>query len=166
MLEEKDCWKCWWFEQKNGLKILRIQKLGLEINPNNAASNFRIRNEVHIRSDGGDGSYNPNNLLFSLHSHPLGNNNLGPSGWISRLQVGNKYNYDSGNLGGDCSSMLIHLNINPNTKHYIYHESNQKLIYYDQNTAANKRIQNRQGISIGTVKSAILMRNIILNRSK
>jgi len=114
----------------------------------------------------GDGSYNPNHLIFSLHSHPIGNDNLGPSGWISKLKVGNTYNYDSDNLGGDCRSLLIRLNNNPNTKNYIYHEGDQKLIYYDNNTAANKQTQNSRGVSIGTVKSATLMRTIILNSSK
>ncbi len=35
------------------LQMPRIQELGLEINPNNAASNFRILNEGHMRLDGG-----------------------------------------------------------------------------------------------------------------
>jgi hypothetical protein len=34
---------------KIGLKIQRIQKLGLEINPNNAASNIRVKIEGDIR---------------------------------------------------------------------------------------------------------------------
>jgi len=110
----------------------------------------------------GDGSYNPNNLIFSLHSHPIGNDNLGPSGLIRKL--GNDYNSD--NQSGDCRSMLIRLNNNPNSKHYIYHEGDQKLIYYNYNTAADKPIQNNRGISIGTVRSATLLRTIILNRSK
>jgi len=110
----------------------------------------------------GDGSYNPNHLIFSLHSHPIGNDNLGPSGLIRKL--GNDYNSD--NQSGDCRSMLIRLNNNTNSKHYIYHEGDQKLIYYNYNTAADKPIQNNRGISIGTVRSATLLRTIILNRSK
>jgi len=114
----------------------------------------------------GDGSYNPNNLIFSLHSHPSGNDNLGPSGLISKVGA----DYYSDNQSGDCRSMLIRLNNNPNTKSYIYHEGDHKLIYYNyntaNNTAANKQTQNSRGVSIGTVKSATLMRTIILNRSK
>jgi len=97
-----------------------------------------------------------------LHSHPIGNDNLGPSGLIRKL--GNDYNSD--NQSGDCRSMLIRLNNNTNSKHYIYHEGDQKLIYYNYNTAADKPIQNNRGISIGTVRSATLLRTIILNRSK
>jgi len=110
----------------------------------------------------GDGSYNPNHLIFSLHSHPIGNDNLGPSGLINKVGA----DYYSDNQSGDCRSMLIRLNNNPNTKSYIYHEGDQKLIYYNYNTAANKPIQNNRGISIGTVRSATLLRTIILNRSK
>ena len=109
-----------------------------------------------------DGSYNPNHLIFSLHSHPIGNDNLGPSGLISKVGA----DYYSDNQSGDCRSMLIRLNNNPNTKSYIYHEGDQKLIYYNYNTAADKPIQNNRGISIGTVRSATLLRTIILNRSK
>ena len=110
----------------------------------------------------GDGSYNPNHLIFSLHSHPIGNDNLGPSGLINKVGA----DYYSDNQSSDCRSMLIRLNNNPNTKSYIYHEGDQKLIYYNYNTAANKPIQNNRGISIGTVRSATLLRTIILNRSK
>lgn len=59
-----------------------------------------------------------------------------------------------------------HMDINPKTRHYIYHEGDQKLIYYDYNTASNKKDQNQRGISLGTVNSATLMRTILINRSK
>lgn len=114
----------------------------------------------------GNGNFNPNNLVFNLHSHPEGDDNLGPSGWINKTKVGNSYTYTSDFLGSDCNSMLIRLNRNANTDHYIYHEGDQKLIYYDQNTSANKQTQNSRGVSVGTIKSATLMRTIILNRKK
>jgi RHS repeat-associated protein len=111
----------------------------------------------------GDGNYNPKNLIFNLHSHPPGDDNLGPSGWI--LKNGITYTADNSDAS-DSRSMLIRLNININTKHYIYHEGSQKLIYYDPNTVANKRTQNSRGVILETVKSATLLRTNILNRTK
>jgi len=112
-----------------------------------------------------NGSYDPANLVFDLHSHPPGTDNRGPSGYITKL--GNDYNSD--NFNADCSTLLTHLNNNATSRHYIYHKGTQQLIFYDQNTAAStpqkNKTQNEQGVPLGAVKSATLMRTMIFHQS-
>jgi RHS repeat-associated protein len=108
----------------------------------------------------GNGSYDPSNLVFALHSHPDGTDNLGPSGFLSKTT--DSKTYEPSNLGGDLYSMIQRFNINPNTKHYIYHEGTKKLIYYNLITAVNQADQNKRGISKGVVNSGSQMRKKIL----
>jgi len=97
-----------------------------------------------------------------LHSHPAGNDNLGPSGGLTRAPGSNSY--DPGNLSSDLYKMIVDFNINPNTKHYIYHTGVKQLIYYDHLTAVNKRTQNERGRNMGIVNSASQMRRKIIGR--
>ncbi len=114
------------------------------------------------RVSSGDGSYDSSNLLFSLHSHPAGKDNLGPSGSLTKAP--NSDNYYPGNMGGDLYNMIGNFNKNPNTKHYIYHTGTNSLIYYDHLTSVNKRTQNERGRSMGVMNSASQMRRKVIGR--
>ena len=110
----------------------------------------------------GNGSYNPSELLFDLHSHPPGSDNIGPSGGLSKAPYSDSYS--PSNLGGDLYTMILDFQKNYNTKHYIYHEGTKKLIYYDLFTAVNKKTQNERGRVMGIMNSASQMRRIITGR--
>ncbi len=70
-----------------------------------------------------------------------------------------------GNMGGDLYKMISNFNINPYTKHYIYHEGAKSLIYYNHLTAVGKnKTQNTRGRSIGVMNSASQMRRTIIGR--
>ncbi len=109
----------------------------------------------------GNGSYDPSNLLFSLHSHPAGKDNLGPSGYVTNPPKSSNY-YPYTGEDNDCYTMINNLNLNPKSKHYIYHKGVKSLIYYDNITASNKKTQNEQGLSKGVMNSASQMRRKIL----
>jgi hypothetical protein len=88
---------------------------------------------------------------------------------VHRFIINDRYHYDTNDKnndpfeGNDCKSLGTQMDINPLIKHYIYHARDQKLIFYDINIASNKRTQNERGISLGTVRSDLQMRRIILH---
>jgi RHS repeat-associated protein len=106
----------------------------------------------------GNGSYDPAKLIFALHSHPDGTDNIGPSGSITKVPL----TTDKYDINGDIKSMYNRQLKSPNSRHYIYHEGTKKLIYYDWYTAINKRTQNERGRSKGVVNSGSQMRKKIL----
>ena len=113
-----------------------------------------------VRSE--NGTYDPANLIFSLHSHPDGTDNIGPSGWITAAPKSSSAESNPGH--SDLRTMMSNHEESPNSKHYIYHKGTKKLIYYDINTALNKKTQNERGRSIGIMSTGAQMRNAIIKK--